>query len=155
MCAFENSTSVRNIVRSTFSFRIAQRSISTFSNNHFLVSLCLSSLLFHCSYSYTVAAALKGRCLVQLSPFSRAGCALDSSYGLQCLPLFLSTTNLSPTRYDVISFNFGMHDVDYSGHFPEVKTVVRIFPCFISAGSLLFGNFCSWVYYVSPTIIRD
>ena len=99
------------------------------------ICLCAESedLLFHHSYSYAVALALKGRCVVQLSPFSRAGCALDSSYGLQCLPLFLSTTNLSPTRYDVISFNFGMHDVDYSGHFPEVKSFASILPCFISA----------------------
>ena len=105
-------------------------------------SICLCAapkdILFHRSYSYAVALALKGRCVVQLSPFSRAGCALDSSYGLQCLPLFLSTTNLSPTRYDVISFNFGMHDVDYSGHFPEVKSFASILPSFISVCCIWF-----------------
>ena len=68
-----------------------------------------------------MAAALQGRCAVQVSPFSKGGCALDSSYGLKCIQLILSTTNLTPTRFDAIVFNFGMHDIDYSGKFPEVN----------------------------------
>ena len=76
--------------------------------------------LFCFSSSYAVAAALQTKCTVQMSPFSKAGCALDSRYGLQCIQFLLSTTNLSPTRYDVIIFNFGMHDINFSDKFPEV-----------------------------------
>eukprot|EP00794_Sanderia_malayensis_P011960 gene11960-13197_t len=71
------------------------------------------------SYSYSVAAALQGKCVVQIAPFSSMGVGLDSSHGLQCLPLLLSTSNLTPTRYDAIVFNFGMHDIDFTSKFPE------------------------------------
>lgn len=71
------------------------------------------------SYSYSVAAALQGRCIVQIAPFSKSGVALDSSYALQCLPLLLSTSNLTPTRFDAIIFNFGLHDINYLNIFPE------------------------------------
>lgn len=77
------------------------------------------------SYSYSVAAALQGRCIVQLAPFSSMGVALDSSYGLQCLPLLLSTSNLTPTRFDAIIFNFGLHDINYSGMFPEESSDIK------------------------------
>ena len=50
------------------------------------------------------------------------GGALDSKYGLQCLQFLLSTSNLDPVRYDVIVFNFGLHDVDYGGSSPEEFT---------------------------------
>lgn len=71
-------------------------------------------------YSYSVAAALNETCQVQLSPSSKAGVALDSRYGLQCLSMILSTINLLPTYYDVILFNFGLHDIDYLDKYPEV-----------------------------------
>lgn len=47
------------------------------------------------------------------------GGALDSKYGLQCLDMFLQTSMLEPTTYDVIIFNFGMHDINFSGKSPE------------------------------------
>ena len=47
------------------------------------------------------------------------GGALDSKYGLQCLDMFLQTSMLEPTTYDVIIFNFGMHDINFSGKYPE------------------------------------
>ena len=50
---------------------------------------------------------------------TRDGGALDSKYGLQCVPLFLKSATLEPVDYDVIIFNFGMHDVGYSSRFPE------------------------------------
>ena len=73
------------------------------------------------SYSYSVAAALKGVCQVQLAPMSKAGVALDSAYAVDCLDMFLSTKTLQPTRYDVILFNFGLHDIDYLKIYPEVN----------------------------------
>ena len=75
----------------------------------------------HFSYSYSVAAALKGVCQVQLAPMSKAGVALDSTYAVDCLDMFLSTKTLQPTRYDVILFNFGLHDIDYLKIYPEVN----------------------------------
>lgn len=57
---------------------------------------------------------------VQHAPWDHSdGGALDSKYGLQCLNLFLSTAMLEPTSYDVIIFNFGLHDINYGGIFPE------------------------------------
>ena len=60
---------------------------------------------------------------VQHAPWDvRDGGALDSKYGLQCLHLFLQTAMLEPTRYDVIIFNFGMHDINYKGSWSEEYT---------------------------------
>jgi len=60
---------------------------------------------------------------VQHAPWDRTdGGAKDSKYGLQCLRLFLQTAMLHPTKYDVIIFNFGMHDINYSGKHPEEYT---------------------------------
>ena len=61
---------------------------------------------------------------VQHAPWDhRDGGALDSKYGLQCLQLFLLTAMLETTSYDIIIFNFGMHDINYSGEWPEEYTV--------------------------------
>ena len=60
---------------------------------------------------------------VQHAPWDENdGGVLDSKYGLQCLRLLLQTTMLEPTRYDVIIFNFGLHDVECSGKWPEEYT---------------------------------
>ena len=56
---------------------------------------------------------------VQHAPWAGDGGAKDSNYGLQCLYLFLHTAMLEPTRYDVIIFNFGLHDTNFSGGHPE------------------------------------
>ena len=57
---------------------------------------------------------------VQHAPWDGTdGGALDSKYGLQCLRMFVQTVMLEPITYDVIIFNFGMHDINYSGDFPE------------------------------------
>ena len=65
-------------------------------------------------------AALRDDCQIQLSPSSKGGVALDSLYGEQCIEMFLSTTDFTPTTYDVIVFNFGLHDIDVLQRFPEV-----------------------------------
>ena len=60
---------------------------------------------------------------VQHAPWDGTdGGAKDSKYGLQCLRLFLQTAMLQPTKYDVIIFNFGMHDINYSGDHSEEYT---------------------------------
>ena len=60
---------------------------------------------------------------VQHAPWDETdGGALDSKYGFQCLQLFLLTALLEPTTYDVIIFNFGIHDVNYCGNWPEEFT---------------------------------
>ena len=81
--------------------------------------------MFHCFHSYrpSVAELLGETYQVQHAPWDTTdGGALDSKYGVQCLELFLSTVMLEPTRYDVIIFNFGMHDIEYNGLLPEEYT---------------------------------
>ena len=77
-------------------------------------------IYFH-RYLTAVKSQLQGLCQVQHAPFAKASGAVDSRYGLECLSLILSTTSLEPTSYDAIVFNFGMHDIDYSKVFPEVR----------------------------------
>ena len=67
---------------------------------------------------------LSGICQVQHAPFSSGSGAMDSRYGLQCLPMMLRTTDLERTHYDAVVFNFGLHDVNYSGRFPEVTKLI-------------------------------
>ena len=59
---------------------------------------------------------------VQHAPWGQYGGAMDSKYGLQCLRIFLQTVMLEPTEYDVIVFNFGLHDVNCCGNWPEEYT---------------------------------
>jgi len=78
---------------------------------------CFLLFMFHASYTPWVAKMLGDDYQVQHAPWDRRdGGAKDSKYGLQCLRLFLQTAMLEPTRYDVIIFNFGMHDINYSGN---------------------------------------
>lgn len=74
-------------------------------------------------YSPWVATMLGNDYQVQHAPWDHAdGGALDSKYGFQCLQLFLLTAMLEPTSYDVIIFNFGMHDINYGGKWLEEYT---------------------------------
>ena len=75
------------------------------------------------SYTPWVAKALNNSHQVQHAPWDDIdGGALDSKYGLKCLHMFLSTVMLEPTSYDVITFNFGMHDINYNDSRPEEYT---------------------------------
>ena len=71
------------------------------------------------SYTPWIATMLGDDYQVQHAPWAGDGGAKDSNYGLQCLHLFLQTAMLEPTRYDVIIFNFGLHDTNFSGGHPE------------------------------------
>lgn len=72
-----------------------------------------------CSYTPWVAIKLGDDYQVQHAPWdTRDGGAQDSNYGLQCLRLFLQTAMLEPTRYDVIIFNFGFHDITCNDSWP-------------------------------------
>ncbi|XP_057309181.1 uncharacterized protein LOC130647365 [Hydractinia symbiolongicarpus] len=77
------------------------------------------------SYSYSVAAALKDVCQVQLAPASKAGVALDTTYGVRCLSMFLTTSSLIPTHYDVVVLNYGLHDIDYLEKYPEEYNSIK------------------------------
>lgn len=44
---------------------------------------------------------------------------MDSRFGLRCLQLFLLSNQLEPANYDVIIFNFGLHDLNFNGKLPE------------------------------------
>ena len=75
------------------------------------------------SYTSLVAKTLGDGYQVQHAPWDHEdGGVLDSKYGLRCLRLFLQTAKLEPTRYDVILFNFGFHDVECTGKWPEEYT---------------------------------
>ena len=56
---------------------------------------------------------------------------MDSAYGRQCLDYFLSTISLRPTQYDVVLFNFGLHDIDYLDKYPEVCYLVLVLFFFV------------------------
>lgn len=84
------------------------------------VEFSLSTIL-PLSYLATVKSELRGLCQVQHAPFAKGSGAVDSRYGLRCMSMMLRTTALEPTTYDAIVFNFGMHDIDYSKRFPEVR----------------------------------
>ena len=86
----------------------------------------LSFLPFFSSYTPWVSKMLGSDYQVQRAPWDHTdrGGALDSKYGLQCLQLFLFTTMLETTSYDIIIFNFGIHDIDYSGKWPEEYTAL-------------------------------
>ena len=80
-------------------------------------------MLLYCSYTPWVAKMLGSGYQVQHAPWDQVdGGVLDSKYGLRCLRLFLQTAMLEPTRYDVIIFNFGLHNVECSGKWPEEYT---------------------------------
>ena len=66
------------------------------------------------SYTPFLRDRLKDVCRVQRSLVDdQYGGARDSRYGLHCLPMFLRTTSGNSTFYDVIFFNFGLHDITY------------------------------------------
>ncbi|EDO47604.1 predicted protein [Nematostella vectensis] len=74
-------------------------------------------------YTPYVTKALKDKCTVYHAPWDvRDGGALDSSHGLDCLDISLSSSLGLPVVYDVIVFNFGLHDIDCSGDMPEEYT---------------------------------
>jgi hypothetical protein len=67
------------------------------------------------SIGYTPIAAkiLESVCQLQHGPFDVSdGGAGDTSYGLQCLPNFLVTQRQTPVVWDLILFNFGLHNLN-------------------------------------------
>lgn len=61
-----------------------------------------------------VDTLLRDTCTVAHAPFSGDGGACDTRYGLQCGPLWLGNQldgNAAPV-YDVVIFNFGLHDTN-------------------------------------------
>ena len=57
-----------------------------------------------------VAANLSDIALVQHAPWGGDGGAEETTYGLYCLPYFLSSPSGMAISPDLILFNFGMHD---------------------------------------------
>ena len=73
-------------------------------------------------YTPIVVGLMNSTCQVQHAPFSGDGGALDTKYALQCLHLWLVTSQLNTTHYDAIIINSGLHDANYSGRYPEEFT---------------------------------
>ena len=62
-------------------------------------------------YSYAVTKLMRGVCKVQHAPFDMGdGGAGSTSLALACLGNWLVTQEQRSVRWDVIQFNFGLHD---------------------------------------------
>jgi hypothetical protein len=65
-------------------------------------------------YQPYLAANLSSLALVQHSPFSDGGGADDVFHGVDCEENFLRTAMYKPASWSVITYNFGLHDLDNS-----------------------------------------
>jgi acyl-CoA thioesterase-1 len=69
-------------------------------------------------YTPHLQTMLKGKVQVQHAPSAGGGGADDTPYGQQCIvsPLesFIRTARYTVAKYDVVTFNFGLHDMDYN-----------------------------------------
>jgi hypothetical protein len=65
-------------------------------------------------YQPPLAAALADAAFVQHSPWSVGGGADDVGNGVNCEEEFLRTAMYEPAKWDLITFNFGLHNVDNS-----------------------------------------
>jgi hypothetical protein len=65
-------------------------------------------------YQPVLAANLSARALVQHSPFSDGGGADDVFHGVACEENFLRTATYQEANWTVVTFNFGLHDLDNS-----------------------------------------
>ena len=63
-------------------------------------------------YTPYVITNLSSIAYVQHSPWSSDGGSGSITYGLSCLPIFLYSMNQSFINWDIIQFNFGLHDLD-------------------------------------------
>eukprot|EP00051_Salpingoeca_urceolata_P023175 m.389974 g.389974 ORF g.389974 m.389974 type:complete len:283 (-) comp20074_c1_seq2:399-1247(-) len=62
-------------------------------------------------YTPFVRANLSGLANVQHGPDNASGGNADgTAYGVQCINYFLRTPKLEPVAWDVVTFNFGLHD---------------------------------------------
>jgi hypothetical protein len=63
-------------------------------------------------YTPVVAQLLGSVCQVQHGPYDNYdGGASDTSYGLQCLSNFIVTQRQTPVQWNVLVFNFGLHNL--------------------------------------------
>lgn len=65
-------------------------------------------------YEPVLAANLSAVAQVQHSPWSVGGGADDVGNGVNCLDEFVRTAMWQPANWSVVSFNFGLHDLDNS-----------------------------------------
>jgi len=62
-------------------------------------------------YQPVVTANLSKVAFIQHSPWSTGGGADDVNNGLNCEEAFLRTAMYAPAKWDLITFNFGLHDL--------------------------------------------
>jgi hypothetical protein len=62
----------------------------------------------------TVSTILGDKYVVQHGPAATGGGALDVKHGVANLQEFMYTADMQPVSFDAVSFNFGVHDADYS-----------------------------------------
>eukprot|EP01001_Neometanema_parovale_P009746 NODE_598_length_2268_cov_103.971562_g568_i0.p2 GENE.NODE_598_length_2268_cov_103.971562_g568_i0~~NODE_598_length_2268_cov_103.971562_g568_i0.p2 ORF type:complete len:257 (-),score=60.80 NODE_598_length_2268_cov_103.971562_g568_i0:146-916(-) len=66
-------------------------------------------------YTGVVASLLKEKCFVQHGPWDVSdGGALNTAYGQDCLDNWLVDQQQATIKWDVIQFNFGLHELDNS-----------------------------------------
>jgi hypothetical protein len=65
-------------------------------------------------YQPVLSANLSAVAFIQHSPHSDGGGADDVMNGVACVENWLRTQDYKPAHFDLISFNFGLHDLDNS-----------------------------------------
>lgn len=84
--------------------------------------IAVSTYLF-LSYTANVQKRLRRECSVYHAPWDVGdGGALDTKHGVQCLDILMTSSRYQHVTYDVIVFNFGLHDVDCLRNRPEEFT---------------------------------
>ncbi|KAK3723834.1 hypothetical protein QZH41_019516, partial [Actinostola sp. cb2023] len=79
-------------------------------------------------YMKWVRPALQDLCDVYHAPWdTTANGAADTKYAIKCLHIFLTNNLLEQVFYDVIVFNFGLHDANYDFQWPEEYTDVKTY----------------------------
>jgi hypothetical protein len=65
-------------------------------------------------YTPYVVKALEDVCFLQHSPWAGGGGAADTKNGLNCVEEFLRTSDYKPQTWDLIFFNYGLHNLNNS-----------------------------------------
>jgi len=74
-------------------------------------------------YTSPLTPMMRSSCDLLHAPYSSDGGACDTRYGLQCGEMWLSQSlgGQGSPRYDVITFNFGLHDTNDEGKDEEAR----------------------------------
>ena len=107
-------------------------------------------------YAGVAAKALADVCMTQHSPYDVAdGGAGSTAVGVACLDNFLVTQRQTPVKWDVILYNFGLHDLDNStaGEATYRKQLTNITARLVATGAKLI--YATTTPFMPMTTIGD